>query len=202
MDDIGKVRPERPNDTQYQRLKRSAAELTPGLLILCVSAGVLIAGMLLWTLNEGYKQYRIQIALSEMAEVLKRPADERTIRTSREGAESQIRSISNFIFSPLCEPGSTFENTAQCYMTPSGKRVQELEGEERQRWMQIATSEIKERERIERLLKTEEGTVQLSREQLARAEAEERATQCAFWKQELGRKDTQGNRQMVSEWCQ
>mgnify|MGYP003147551486 CR=1 FL=1 len=43
------------------------------------------------------------------------------------------------LYTILCEnEESTFSDSAQCYMTPTGKRVWELEGKDREHWMKVA----------------------------------------------------------------
>ena len=60
MDDIGKIRPERAEHIEDRKAESQITGITPGLLILYVSTGVLVAGLLLWALNEGYERYKHQ----------------------------------------------------------------------------------------------------------------------------------------------
>ena len=86
------------------------------------------------------------------------------------------------LFTILCEDEqSTFSDTAQCYMTPTGERVWELEGEERAYWMKVAVAERKKQ------LQRKHSDLTHARKESEREKAwtEEYALHCRFWQDQL-----------------
>tara|TARA_R100000656_G_scaffold542_8_gene915 strand:- start:53701 stop:54105 length:405 start_codon:yes stop_codon:yes gene_type:complete len=99
------------------------------------------------------------------------------------------------LFTILCEnEQSTFSDSAQCYMTPSGKRVWELEGEEQGYWMKVAIAEKKKQ------FQREKADLNHARRESEREKAwtEEYALHCRFWKDQSQskRKDKQ-----IKKYC-
>jgi hypothetical protein len=81
------------------------------------------------------------------------------------------------LMTSLCEGEGSFSKAAQCYITPSGERVWELQGEEKKRWMKVATKV--RRLEIERELRDTRHKRQESDRRDALAEGY--ATKCRFW---------------------
>lgn len=55
--------------------------------------------------------------------------------TARAIAEEQRKISQAALMTALCESEGSYNDSALCFMTPSGKRVWELEGTERAYWM-------------------------------------------------------------------
>lgn len=83
----------------------------------------------------------------------------------------------------LCNGQGMFSQAAQCYMTPSGKRVWELEGEDREYWMRQAMADGKH-QRMEAM-----------RQERLR---ESHADLCQFW---LDQTVTERSVRKIDEYC-
>ena len=59
-------------------------------------------------------------------------------------AEEQRKASQAASMTALCESEGSYSDSALCFMTPSGKRVWELEGTERAYWMEVGQEHHKE----------------------------------------------------------
>jgi len=99
------------------------------------------------------------------------------------------------LYTILCEnEESTFSDAAQCYMTPTGKRVWELEGKEREHWMKVAVAERKKQ------LQRKQSDLNHARKESGRekAWAEEYALHCRFWQDQA---PSQRRNQNIKKYC-
>jgi len=64
--------------------------------------------------------------------------------TTRAIAEENRKVSQAAFMTALCESEGSYSDTALCFMTPSGKRVWELEGTERAHWMEVGQEHRKE----------------------------------------------------------
>lgn len=99
------------------------------------------------------------------------------------------------LFTILCEnEQGTFSDSAQCYMTPTGKRVWELDGKVREHWMKVAIAE-----RSKQLHRKQSDLNHAIKEsQREKAWPEEYALHCRFWKDQnsSSRRDEQ-----IKKYC-
>lgn len=99
------------------------------------------------------------------------------------------------LFTALCEnEQSTFSDTAQCYITPTGKRVWELDGKEKEYWMKVA---IAEREKQIRRMQAEINHQRMESKREA-AWNEEYALHCRFWKDQI---PSEKKSQKINKYC-
>lgn len=99
------------------------------------------------------------------------------------------------LFTILCENNqSTFSDTAQCYMTPTGKRVWELEGKEREHWMKVAIAERNKK------LQRKQSDLNHARIESEREKnwAEEYALHCRFWQDQIA---SERRSQKIKKYC-
>lgn len=99
------------------------------------------------------------------------------------------------LYTILCEnEKSTFSDAAQCYMTPTGKRVWELEGKEREHWMKVAIAE-REKQLHRKKVDLNHAKKESERE---KAWAEEYALHCRFWKDQL---PSERRTEQIKKYC-
>lgn len=109
--------------------------------------------------------------------------------------QQAIRATSNHIIKAVCDPGGTYKNTPQCYMTPSGKHVLELQEPERSEWMKIATEKMQAQTRLD----VQDRNHQRLETQREQARAEENALHCEFWLQQA---DSDRTFKQIARYCQ
>lgn len=112
----------------------------------------------------------------------------------RRAGEAFSNTITTFTYETLCN-GTTFSKAAQCYMTPSGKRVWELDEPERSEWMKIAREKIQAQTRLD----VQDRNHQRLETQREQARAEENALHCEFWLQQA---DSDRTFKQIARYCQ
>ena len=118
-----------------------------------------------------------------------------TSKPAKDVANGISNASQGTLYTILCEnEESTFSDAAQCYMTPSGKRVWELEGKEREQWMKVAITERKKqfhRKQVDLNHERKES-------EREKAWAEEYALNCRFWQDQP---PSQRRDQQIGKYC-
>lgn len=118
-----------------------------------------------------------------------------TSNPAKEVARGVSDASQGTLYAILCEnEEGTFSDAAQCYMTPTGKRVWELEGEEREHWMKVAIAERT------KLLQRKQSDLNHERKETERekAWAEEYALHCRFWQDQS---PSQRRARQIGKYC-
>ena len=87
----------------------------------------------------------ISLAQADISTEIGKAIGKSAAKDATRAIAEENRKVSQAAFmTALCESEGSYSDTALCFMTPSGKRVWELEGTERAYWMEVGQEHHKE----------------------------------------------------------